>query len=105
MPKVSLNEWYAGVHWKKRKSIKDTYAWFIHSVHPEKYTEPCEVLYHFFWKTTSLDPSNCVAMVKLIEDCLFPNDSYKIIRKLTIICDRVKKGETKDKIVITINPV
>jgi hypothetical protein len=105
MPKVSLNQWYSGQHWKKRKEIKDIYAKFIASVHPEKYTKRCDTTYIFEWKTRSLDPSNCMAMIKLIEDSLFPDDSYKIIRWLNIHCRRVAKGVKHDRIIISINPV
>lgn len=105
MPKVSLNQWYSGQHWKKRKEIKDRYAKFIESVHPEKYTEYCDTTYIFEWKTRSLDPSNCMAMIKLIEDSLFPKDSYKIIRWINIHCRRVAKGVKHDRIIISINPV
>ena len=29
LPKISLNKWYAGTHWTKRKKIKDEYKKII----------------------------------------------------------------------------
>lgn len=89
LPKISLNEWYSGNHWSKRKQLKDNYHNLIHSqlktnnfVYPKdkKYA----VSYIFFFKSRPLDASNCVAMVKLIEDTLFEDDNYKIIPGISI---------------------
>ena len=68
LPKVSLNKWYAGCHWTKRQKLKEQYLWLVKqriSVYPIK------VSYYFEFKTRPLDASNCVAMIKLIEDCTF----------------------------------
>jgi hypothetical protein len=31
LPKISLNKWYAGMHWTKRKKIKDNYTLIVKS--------------------------------------------------------------------------
>jgi len=93
--KISLNEWYSGMHWTKRKKIKDLYKMIVKG----NYDKPCEVSYSFTFKSRPLDCSNCVALLKIIEDCLFPNDGIKVVKKLTI---ESKKG-AKDSVLIIIN--
>ena len=39
--------------------------------------------YTFFFKKNPLDASNTTAMLKLIEDILFENDSYKVIHRIS----------------------
>lgn len=101
LPKVSNNQFYAGVHWAARKQMKDRYYRFITAVHPEKFVDPCFVFYIFQWKSRSLDPSNCIGMIKMIEDCLFPSDSYKVIKGLWTECVRGKR----DRVILYIIPV
>jgi hypothetical protein len=84
LPKISLNEWYAGTHWSERKRIKDVYKLIIRSKNLPKFTEPCEVDYLFTFQSRPLDCSNCVAMLKMIEDCLFPKDGIKVVRRIGI---------------------
>ena len=65
LPKVSINKWYAGCHWTKRQKLKEQYLWLVKrriSVYP------ITVSYFFEFKTRPLDASNCVAMIKLIEE-------------------------------------
>ena len=86
LPKISLNEWYAGKHWTVRKRIKDNYAWIIKSqfrhVFPKDRKYACT--YDFYFKTRPLDVSNVVSMLKLIEDIIFEDDRYDIIPHLSI---------------------
>lgn len=86
LPKISLNKWYAGEHWTKRKKIKDIYKTIIKSQFKQVLSKDrlYEVDYVFNFKTRALDASNCVAMVKLIEDVIFEDDSYKIVLKISI---------------------
>jgi hypothetical protein len=98
LPKISLNEWYAGTHWSERKRIKDVYKLIIRSRHIEPFTEPCDVEYLFEFQSKPLDCSNCVAMLKMIEDCLFPKDGIKVVRSIKLIS---RKG-MKDKVTIQI---
>jgi len=86
LPKLSLNKWYSGVHWTKRKKIKDQYKLIIKSQFKEVLSKDnsYSVTYLFNFKTRPLDASNCVAMVKLIEDVIFEDDNYKIVNSITI---------------------
>ncbi len=94
LPKISLNEWYSGSHWSKRTKIKDDYIFIIKSQFKQilpkskKYT----VFYNFLFDSKPLDASNCVAMVKLIEDIIFENDGYNIITGIHI---KSEKSPTK----------
>jgi len=81
LPKISLNEWYAGKHWTARKRIKDAYKLLIkgqtHALFPKNKTYDVE--YTFIFKSNPLDASNTVAMAKMIEDVLFEDDKYNIV--------------------------
>ena len=92
LPKFSLNGWYSGGHWSKRKKLKDIYKLIIKSqfniVFP---VSEYEVEYSFSFKKYPLDATNCTGMTKLIEDIIFEDDGYKIIKKITI---RSFKGES-----------
>lgn len=90
MPKISLNQWYSGEHWSKRKHIKDKYYWIIKSQFKAVFppSNIYEVEYRFLFKTKPLDASNCIAMVKMIEDILFENDEYRIIKRITITSEK-----------------
>ena len=86
LPKVSLNKWYAGMHWTKRKKIKDSYTQIVRSQFTEVLSKDklYNVEYHFTFKNRPLDASNCVAMVKMVEDIIFEDDSYKIVHSILI---------------------
>ena len=86
LPKHSLNEIYAGKHWQKRKSAKDTYKILIKSQFKDVLSKDkvYKVYYEFGFKTRPLDTSNTVYMLKMIEDIIFEDDSYKIIPELNI---------------------
>ena len=90
LPKVSLNAWYGGGHWSKRKKLKDNYTLIVKSqfkdVLPSSNSYDTE--YHFTFKSRPLDASNCVAMVKLIEDIVFENDGYKIIKSILVTSNK-----------------
>ena len=98
LPKISLNDWYTGEHWTKRKKIKDDYAWLVKAATNRKFTEPCSVNYLFEFKRNALDCSNCVAMVKMLEDCLFPKDGIKVVKKISI----ESRKSTKELVTVTI---
>ena len=86
LPKISLNKWYAGMHWTKRKKIKDNYTHIVSSQFSKVLSKDktYQVEYHFTFKSRPLDASNCVAMVKMIEDIIFETDSYKVVTSLVI---------------------
>lgn len=86
LPKISLNEWYAGSHWTKRQEIKDQYKLIIRNQFKNVLSKDnyYHVNYDFRFKSKPLDATNCVAMLKLIEDLIFEDDSYKIIHYISI---------------------
>ena len=99
LPKVSLNDWYAGGHWTKRKRIKDIYKLLIKSQYKKVFkVARYEVSYEFGFKKNPLDASNCVAMLKLIEDIIFEKDDYKYIK----INGIESKKSDKDYVLINI---
>lgn len=101
LPKISLNEWYSGKHWIKRVKIKEKYKWIIKSQfkHVFKANMQYSVEYVFEFKIKPLDASNCVAMVKLIEDIIFEDDKYNIVVELKISSHK----STEEKVIIIIN--
>ena len=94
LPKVSLNKWYAGGHWTKRKKLKDSYKILVKSQFKHVFSKDkqYEVSYNFEFDKRPLDASNCVAMVKLIEDIIFEDDSYKIVKGISITSDKGKNN-------------
>jgi hypothetical protein len=94
LPKISLNKWYAGQHWTARKRIKDNYTLLIKDQCYKTFSkrDKYEVDYKFYFKLQPLDASNCVAMVKLIEDIIFEDDKFDIVKKISIT-SRSSKGE------------
>lgn len=102
LPKISLNDWYAGKHWSKRKKIKDNYKLIVKSRFKEifKADRNYIVSYVFFFTKNPLDATNCVAMVKLIEDIIFEKDNYNIIDSISISSRKSKYK--KDSVYIEI---
>lgn len=96
LPKVSLNSWYSGTHWSKRKKLKDEYKWLIRVPHV---ATPCKCEYHFEFKSRPLDCSNTIAMVKMIEDCIFSDDGVNVVQEIKVSS---RKGK-RDKVTIKIN--
>jgi|TARA_R110000803_G_C11759707_1_gene293745 hypothetical protein len=86
LPKISLNKWYAGMHWTKRKKMKDAYIQIVRSQFKQVLSKDnvYDVEYSFTFKNRPLDASNCVAMVKMVEDIIFEDDNYKIIHSILI---------------------
>jgi hypothetical protein len=89
------------MHWTKRKKIKDNYTQIVRSQFAALLSRDntYKVEYHFTFKSRPLDASNCVAMVKMIEDIIFETDSYKVITELIITSS---KG-LEDKVLIKVN--
>jgi len=100
LPKISLNQWYAGKHWTTRKKQKDNYVKIVKSQfkHIFSKNDTYVVDYEFNFKNRPLDSSNCVSMVKLIEDIIFENDSYKIVKKISISSIKNKSDFAKIKV-------
>lgn len=100
LPKISLNKWYSGMHWTKRKKIKDNYTLLVKSQFKEVLpkSNTYKVAYNFTFKSRALDASNCVAMVKMIEDIIFENDSYKIVKSISITSQKGAEDSVEIKI-------
>jgi len=100
LEKISLNKWYAGMHWTKRKKIKDNYTLIVKSQFNKTLpkTNTYNTEYHFEFKSRALDASNCVAMVKMIEDIIFEDDSYKVIKSILITSKKGLEDSVKIKI-------
>lgn len=105
----SLNVWYAGCHWTKRKKIADLWhtkiALLSSQLTPVKF--PVELLMHFQFGKSRLiyDASNCAAAFKLIEDGLVKagillSDDYKTIQKINISVEKTKNKESKTFVTI-----
>lgn len=86
LPKISLNKWYAGAHWSKRKRIKDAYHQIIRLQTNELFSKDYRysVKYDFKFKSRPIDASNCIAMVKMIEDVLFEDDKWDVVQYITV---------------------
>jgi len=92
LPKLSLNQIYAGKHWTKRNKDKQNYQLIIQNQFKEVFSKDkvYSVKYDFYFKRNALDVSNTVYMLKMIEDVLFEDDTYKIIPKLEITSTKGK---------------
>jgi len=86
LPKISLNVWYSSSHWSKRKKIKDAYKIIVKNQFKDVLSKDKQyhVNYSFEFTKRPLDATNCTAMVKMIEDIIFEDDNYKIIKSITI---------------------
>jgi hypothetical protein len=93
LPKLSLNKIYAGIHWTQRTKNKDTYGMIIKSQFKEVLSKEYryKVSYEFNFKRNALDTSNTVYMLKMIEDIIFEDDTYKIIPELNIKSQKSKE--------------
>ena len=100
LPKVSLNVWYSSKHWSFRKKLKDNYTLIVKSQFKDVLpaSESYDTEYHFTFKSRPLDASNCVAMVKLIEDIVFENDGYKIIKSILVTSSKGAEDMVEIKI-------
>ena len=88
--KISTNKIYEGVHWSKRKKMKDNYKLLTTAYYKKlpKINYKVDLTMEFYFKSRALDSSNCSFMAKLLEDCLveggiLTNDSIKYVGKFT----------------------
>jgi hypothetical protein len=72
--KVSSNEIYKGIHYSKRKKIKDSYYDYYSFLIRRKIKKvtkyPIDISILFTFTKNPLDSSNCSYMLKMIEDIL-----------------------------------
>lgn len=85
--KVSLNKIYAGMHWTTRARLATLYHNCLLGIPVTVFTKPVVCTYTFTWKTRSLDASNQVFMVKMLEDGLvkigcFPDDTNVYVTEI-----------------------
>ena len=101
LPKLSLNQWYGGTHWTKRKKLKDQYILLTKSQFKGVFPKNNQYVVHYayFFKTRPLDASNAIAMTKMIEDIIFEDDKWDIIREISISSQKAKQ----DYVTITVN--
>ena len=97
--KVSLNQYYSGMHWTKRNKLKDKYVeWFSNfksAFQPVK--RQCEIQFDFYFTSHPLDPDNTVIMAKMITDCMvksgiLANDTRKYIGKVSYSSNKTKEN-------------
>jgi len=102
LPKASLNKIYAGEHYSKRKRLKDDYIAIIKGQFKHVFPKDKTYLVHytFHFKSRALDVSNTVYMLKMIEDVIFEDDSYKIVKELNIKSMKSTTGEDYIEIVV-----
>lgn len=97
LPKISLNKFYSGIHWSKRMKVKNEFGLIIKSQHKGVFGKKLSytVIYYFYFKSRPLDTDNCSAMIKLINDWLFEDDTYLIIPTIVIhsILDKDERVE------------
>ena len=100
LPKISTNKFYSGMHWTKRKKIKDVYKYLVRSEYKGQFLKDkqYEVEYTFYFKSRALDATNCSMMVKLIEDILFEDDKWDIITSVTMKSRKSKEDYVEIKI-------
>ena len=103
LPKVSLNEWYSGNHWANRKRLKDIYKLIVKSQFKHVFGKDKQYvcIYSFTFKSHPLDASNCIAMVKMIEDIMFEDDKWDIVKQITVLSNKGKE----DLVTITIEEI
>lgn len=94
----SLNAFYSGMHWAKRKAIVDQWHWlfraaFLHAKLPKKLETPLTIHVVQYCKGVVRDNDNAVVIAKLAQDSLklfgyIPDDNPKYINK--VILESVK---------------
>lgn len=99
----SLNTWYAGCHWTKRKKIADIWHTKIKNIASKliPIKSPVELSMHFQFGKSRLvyDASNCSAAFKLIEDGLVKagiilSDDHRTIKKINISVEKTKESKS-----------
>lgn len=100
LPKISLNQWYSGSHWSKRKKNKDNYKLIVKGQFKHVFSKEKSYItdYLFIFKNNPLDATNCAGMAKVIEDIIFEDDKHDIVRKISI---QSRKGK-EDKVIINV---
>lgn len=105
----SLNAFYSGLHWAKRKALAD--EWHLRFLAAfrearfEPFKRPVLINCTLYSKRQPRDADNAVIAVKFAQDALhlggyIPDDSPEYVH--TVILSSKKAGDGKDKIVLLI---
>ena len=102
--KFSTNKFYAGMHWTKRKEIKDSILsitrGFCRPIKKVK-SYPVQIGYRFVFTSRALDTLNTAVMAKMFEDSLctlgvIEGDSPKYVKKTVLeIIDQGNENKKK----------
>jgi hypothetical protein len=86
--KVSTNQIYSWIHWRKRKQIADWYHQLTKKDCKEFSTllDKVDISFKFYFRSRYLDSSNCSFMWKMIEDSLVKNKLIKDDSNMYIWC-------------------
>jgi len=102
--KVSLNQIYAGMHWRQRSELAELYHMSLLEYRNQSVKKyPVSITYIFTFRRNALDSSNCAFMAKMIEDALVQmgvlvDDTPKYVESTTLYS--VKGTEDTVKIII-----
>lgn len=109
--KVSTNQIYSGVHYRRRMKHKKLYQWEVLRAIREQnispvHSYPVVLIFYFYFSKNQLDSSNCSYMGKLIEDALVKHEIFTDDRPVYVKAPyyesrKTNKGE-KDKIVLEV---
>ncbi len=103
--KISTNTIYAGIHWTKRKELKDScFSIAKYFCRPIQKVEsyPVEIRYRFLFVSRPLDTTNTTFMVKMFEDTLcalgiLQDDSPQYVTRTIIEVVMVRKEKSKKR--------
>ncbi len=104
--KFSTNKIYAGIHWTKRKEIKDSISSYVFAFcRPVKRVKsyPVEIEYKFLFGTKPLDSLNTAAMAKMFEDAfraagILEDDDPRYVKRSILEVNVVPKEEGQKKL-------
>lgn len=110
----TLNNWYAGTHWRKRKEVADLWHTTIWYCYKNQWVEPVTrfpviITTQTWYKPTGRhrDTSNCFPANKLAEDGLvkvgiLPDDTTEYVAEHRTLTPVIVKTEKENETVITI---
>ncbi len=100
LPKISLNKWYSGKHWTDRQKTKKIYKLAVKSQCKRVFKKDCQYTVHYLFEfeRRPLDASNCIGMIKMIEDIIFEDDKWDIIDIGSIKSRKSDKNQVTIKI-------
>lgn len=113
--KISTNQIYSGIHWAKRKKIKDDIFNLTRiSCREIKQIEsyPVEIVYRYHFSSRALDTLNCAFMSKMFEDSLcslgvIKDDTPTYVSRavIEVFAEAKKTNNKEDWVEITINSI